>query len=183
MKGEKERRWNFRCFTGIIQLLGTALVFWGKSLRHLPLVAAENYSLSLRPTGIRYFKTQNLTVQMKINYIRNSVFHATYEVFTVMKIQIDVFWVVKTCSVVVGYSRTMLPSSSQRSRYSLSISEIHTAARSVILKLKGKVKVIPVLNQTPRHEVLGSGGTAPCIFNLCIRWRWMISFIRCPLGT
>jgi hypothetical protein len=28
---------------------------------------------------------------------------ARFEVFTVVKIQVKVFWVVKTCSVVVGY--------------------------------------------------------------------------------
>jgi hypothetical protein len=36
---------------------------------------------------------------------------------------------------------------------------------------EGKCKVVPVLNQAPRHEdVLGSGGTAPRILNLGSRW-------------
>jgi hypothetical protein len=36
----------------------------------------------------------------------------------------------------------------------------------------GKDKVVPVLNEAPRHEdVLGSGGIAPHILDLGIRWR------------
>jgi len=37
-------------------------------------------------------------------------------------------------------------------------------------------KTYPVLNQTPRHEVVwGNGGTAPRI-NFGTRWRWVVSF-------
>jgi hypothetical protein len=32
-------------------------------------------------------------------------YYARYEVFTAVKIQVDVFWVVTPCSVVVGYRR------------------------------------------------------------------------------
>jgi hypothetical protein len=38
--------------------------------------------------------------------------------------------------------------------------------------IKGKRKVVPVLNEAPRHEdVLGSEGTAPRILDLGTRWR------------
>jgi hypothetical protein len=46
---------------------------------------------------------------------------------------------------------------------------------------KGKGKVVPVLNLAPRHEeVLGSGGIAPCILDLGIRWRWVVNFTGRP---
>jgi hypothetical protein len=38
--------------------------------------------------------------------------------------------------------------------------------------IKSKGKVVPVLNQAPRHEdVLGSGGIAPRVLDLGTRWR------------
>jgi hypothetical protein len=41
-----------------------------------------------------------------------------------------------------------------------------------LVTLKGKGKVVPVLNYAPRHEdVLESGGIAPRILYLATRWR------------
>jgi hypothetical protein len=43
-------------------------------------------------------------------------------------------------------------------------------------------KVVPVLNQAPRHEgVLESEGIAPRILDLGSRWRWVVSFTPRPL--
>jgi hypothetical protein len=36
--------------------------------------------------------------------------HAKFEVFTVVKIQVEVFWVVMPCSIMVGYKRFRGPS-------------------------------------------------------------------------
>jgi hypothetical protein len=46
----------------------------------------------------------------------------------------------------------------------------------------GKGKIVPTLNQVPRHEdVGGSGGIASRIRNLDARWRTVISFTPRPL--
>jgi hypothetical protein len=51
-----------------------------------------------------------------------------------------------------------------------------------VLNIKVEVKIIPVLNEAPRHEdVLGSGGIAPRIFDLITRWRRVVSFTPRPL--
>jgi len=42
--------------------------------------------------------------------------------------------------------------------------------------------VYPVLNEAPHHEdIRGSGGIAPCIFNLGNGWRLVVSFTPLPL--
>jgi hypothetical protein len=41
---------------------------------------------------------------------------------------------------------------------------------------EGNDKVVPLLNQLPRHEdVWGSGGIAPCVINHDIRCEWSAS--------
>jgi hypothetical protein len=47
-----------------------------------------------------------------------------------------------------------------------------------------KVKVVPALFLTEHHATKacwGSGGTAPRILNLVIRWRWVVNFTSRPL--
>jgi len=40
------------------------------------------------------------------------------------------------------------------------------------IRVIGKGKVVPVLNQVPCHEdIWGSGGTGSCSLNLGTRWR------------
>jgi hypothetical protein len=87
-----------------------------------------------------------------------------------------VFWVVTPCVYVVGYQRCGgLPAS-----FSVGF-------------MKG-CKVVPVLNEAPRHEYIhclikhhamkaywGSGGIAPHILDLGTRWRWVVSFTLRPL--
>jgi hypothetical protein len=48
---------------------------------------------------------------------------------------------------------------------------------AAIVHVKVKVKLSLCFNWAPRNEgVLGSGGIAPCILDLCTRWRWVVSF-------
>jgi hypothetical protein len=43
---------------------------------------------------------------------------------------------------------------------------------------KVKVKLSLCFNWAPCHEgILGSGGIAPCILDLGIRWKWVVSFM------
>jgi len=44
-------------------------------------------------------------------------------------------------------------------------------------QIKGKGKVVPVLNYAQCHEdVWGNGGIVPCILELGTMWRWVVSF-------
>jgi hypothetical protein len=43
---------------------------------------------------------------------------------------------------------------------------------------------VPVLNQTLPHKgAWGSGRIVPCIINLIIGWRWVVSFMPQPLKS
>jgi len=45
-----------------------------------------------------------------------------------------------------------------------------------------KGKVIPVLNEVPRHEdVWVSGCVTPCILHLCTSLKWLLNFMLWPL--
>jgi len=44
------------------------------------------------------------------------------------------------------------------------------------------MKAYPLLNYMPCHEdEWGIGGIAPHILNLGTRWRWVVSFMPCPV--
>jgi hypothetical protein len=59
---------------------------------------------------------------------------------------------------------------------------LRVAVQVLYWKAKVKVKkVVPVLNEAPRHEDLwGSWSIAPHILTLGTRWRWVVSFV--PAG-
>jgi len=60
--------------------------------------------------------------------------------------------------------------------------EFHSYLSSHSIKVNVQLSLCFFLNWAPRHEgVMGSGGIAPCILELGIRWRWVGGFNPLPL--
>jgi hypothetical protein len=116
---------------------------------------SPNYHVSYvyPPTISRFCYVYIIPMTLKIYLIEG-----TFEVFTTVKIRIEVFWVVTLCSVVVGYQRfggpcclhlqggsKVLRNSGRRRTRPVSNRNLHGSHRCIILQLLKIRMALPVV--------------------------------------